>query len=185
MVGAGDIKKGMILELGGKLLQVLDFQHIKTKHNALVKVKLRDITGGHIAEQTFQGTEKFVRARLDYRPTQYLYNDGDLYYFMDQENYEQLSLNKGQVGDATDYMKDGMSLELFGYKGEILGVRLPDTVELEVADTGPAYKGDTATTATKPARLETGITLQVPMFVSVGDKIRVDTRSGLYIERVS
>ncbi|MFC1910681.1 elongation factor P [Chloroflexota bacterium] len=184
MIGAGDVKKGMVIDLDGKLCQVIDFQHVKMKHHALIKVKLKDIRLGHITEDSFPNTEKLARARLDYRPMQYLYRDGELYHFMDQENYEQISLDAEKLRDAVNYMIDDMSLEVFSYNSEVLGVKLPDTVELEVAETGPAYKGDTAASAAKPAKMETGVTIQVPYFVSTGDKIRVDTRSGLYIERL-
>jgi elongation factor P len=186
MITSGDLKKGIIIELGGELYQVLDYHHIKAgRGSAQIRLKLRDIHGGHTTERTFPSTEKFVRVNLDYRTMQYLYNDGQLYYLMDEETYEQTPLSNGQLGDALNYLKEGMSLRISGYKGEITGVELPDTVELKVADTGSSFKGDTASTATKPATLETGITIQVPMFVNTGDVIRVDTRTGLYIERVS
>ena len=183
MIGTGDLRKGIILDLDGKLYQVIDFQHIRMKRTALARVKLRDIKDGHTIEQTFKNTEKFVRARLDYRTMQYLYNDGDLYYFMDKENYEQISLNKEQLGDTTDYMKEGMSLEVSSYKGDLVGVELPITVELEITETGPGFKGDTATAGTKPATIETGITIQVPLFINIGDIIKIDTRTGEYMER--
>ena len=185
MLNAAELRKGITIELDGKLYQVIDYQHIKMKRTALARVKLRDIIDGHTIEQTFQNTEKFVRARLDYRNMQYLYNDGDLYYFMDEENFEQISLDKSQLGDATSYLKDGMSLQLSSYKGKLVGVEIPITVELKVTETGPSFKGDTATAGTKPATLETGITIQVPMFINEGDTLKVDTRTGSYLERVS
>jgi len=185
MLNAAELRKGITIELDGKLYQVIDYQHIKMKRTALARVKLRDIIDGHTIEQTFQNTEKFVRARLDYRNMQYLYNDGDLYYFMDEENFEQISLDKSQLGDATSYLKDGMSLQLSSYKGKLVGVEIPITVELKVTETGPSFKGDTATAGTKPATLETGITIQVPMFINEGDTVKVDTRTGSYLERVS
>jgi elongation factor P len=185
MLNAGELRKGITIELGDKLYQVIDYQHIKMKRTALARVKLRDIVDGHTFEQTFQNTEKFVRARLDYRNMQYLYNDGDLYYFMDEENFEQISLDKSQLGDATSYLKDGMSLQLSSYKDRLVGVEIPITVELQVTETGPGFKGDTATAGTKPATLETGITIQVPMFINEGDTVKVDTRTGSYLERVS
>ena len=184
MLNAAELRKGVTIELDGKLYQVIDYQHIKMKRTALARVKLRDIIDGHTREQTFQNTEKFVRARLDYHAMQYLYNDGDLYYFMDEENFEQTSLDKSQLGDAVNYLKEGMSLQLARYKDKLVGVELPITVELEVTETGPSFKGDTATAGTKPATLETGITIQVPMFIGEGDIIKVDTRSGSYLERV-
>jgi elongation factor P len=185
MLNAGELRKGITIELDGKLYQVIDYQHIKMKRTALARVKLRDIVDGHTLEQTFQNTEKFVRARLDYRNMQYLYNDGDLYYFMDEENFEQISLDKSQLGDAVSYLKDGMSLQLSSYKDRLVGVEISITVELQVTETGPSFRGDTATAGTKPATLETGITIQVPMFINEGDTVKVDTRTGSYLERVS
>ena len=185
MISSSELRKGIVIELDNKLYQVIGYQHIKMKRTALARVKLRDIRDGHTIEQTFHNTEKFVRARLDYRNMQYLYNDGNLYYFMDEENFEQTSLNKDQLGDATDYLKEGMSLQISSYKDELVGVELPITVELEVTETGPSFKGDTATAGTKPATLGTGVTIQVPMFVNKGDVIKVDTRNGSYLERVS
>ena len=183
MITSGELRKGITIELEGKLYQVIDFQHIKMKRTALARLKLRDIRDGHTIEQTFQSTEKFIRARLDYRRMQYLYNDGDLYYFMDEENYEQMPLTATQLGDTVNYLKEGMSLQLSSYKGELVGVELPITVELQVTDTGPGFKGDTATAGNKPATLETGIIIQVPLFINNGDIIKVDTRSGSYLER--
>ncbi|MBN1863202.1 MAG: elongation factor P [Dehalococcoidales bacterium] len=184
MLNASELRKGVTIELDGKLYQVTDYQHIKMKRTALARVKLRNIIDGHTIEQTFQNTEKFVRARLEYRNTQYLYNDGGLYYFMDEENFEQTSLDESQLGDAINYLKENMSLQIASYKDKLVGVELPITVELEVTETGPSFKGDTASAGTKPATLETGLTIQVPMFISEGDTIKVDTRSGSYLERV-
>lgn len=185
MINSTELRKGIVIELNDKLYQVIEYKHIKMKRTALVRLKLRDIVGGHTIEQTFQSDDKFVQARLDYRSMQYLYNDGGLYYFMDEENFEQIPLNASQLDDAVNYIKEGMSLELSSYKGEVIGIELPITVELEVSETDPGFKGDTATAGTKPAKLETGITIQVPLFVNEGDVIKVDTRSGSYLERVS
>jgi len=185
MISGGELRKGVIIELEGKLFQVTDYQHVKMKRTALAKVKLRDIRAGHTIEQSFQSDQKFARVRLDFRGMQYLYNDGDLYYFMDEESFEQLPLSTSQLGDAINYLKEGMSLQVSSYKDEVVGVEMPITVELEVTDTGPSFKGDTATAGNKPATLETGITIQVPMFVNQGDIIKVDTRNGSYLERVS
>ncbi len=185
MINAGELRKGITIELDGKLYQVIEYQHIKMKRTALARLKLRDITNGHTIEQTFQNTEKLIRARLDFHNMQYLYNDGDLYYFMDEENFEQTSLDRGQLGDTINYLKEGMSLQISSYKDKLVGVELPITVELKVTETGPSFKGDTATSGTKPATLETGITIQVPMFVNEGNIIKVDTRTGSYLERVS
>jgi len=186
MISGSELRKGITIELDGELYQVLDYQHIKMgRGSAQVRLRLRDIRAGHTIEQTFQSSEKFIRARLDYRRMQYLYNDGDLYYFMDEENYEQMPLSTTQLGDAVNYLKEGMSLEVSSYKDELVGVELPITVELQVIDTGPGFKGDTATAGNKPATLETGITIQVPLFINTGDIIKVDTRTGSYLERVS
>jgi len=186
MISSSDLRKGITIELDGELYQVLDYQHIKMgRGSAQVRLRLRDIRAGHTIEQTFQSSEKFIRALLYYRRMQYLYNDGDLYYFMDEENYEQMPLSTTQLGDAVNYLKEGMSLEVSSYKDELVGVELPITVELQVIDTGPGFKGDTATAGNKPATLETGITIQVPLFINTGDIIKVDTRTGSYLERVS
>ena len=183
MISATEMRKGVVVELDGKLYQVIDYQHIKQKRTALARVKLRDIRGGHTFEKTFQSSEKLVRARLEFRNMQYLYNDGDLYHFMDEETYEQTALNAEPLGDAPSYMKEGMSLQISNYKGEVIGVELPITVELEVTATDPGFKGDTATAGTEPATVETGLTVQVPLFVNQGDVIKVDTRNGSYLER--
>jgi elongation factor P len=185
MISGSELRKGVIIELDDKLYQVIDYRHIKMKRTALARVKLRDIRAGHTIEQSFQSDQKFTRARLDFRSMQYLYNDGDLYYFMDEENFEQMPINASQLGNAINYLKEGMSLQVSSYQGEMVGVELPITVELQVADTGPGFKGDTATAGNKPATLETGITIQVPLFVNKGDIIKVDTRDGSYIERVN
>ena len=185
MLNASELRKGVTIELDGKLYQVIEYQHVKMKRTALAKVKLRDIRDGHTIERSFQNTEKFVRARLDYRSMQYLYSDGDLYHFMDEENFEQTSLDSTQLGDAINYLKEGMSLQISSYKGELMGVELPITIELEVTGSEPGFKGDTATGGTKPATLETGITIEVPLFINQGDIIKVDTRSGSYLERVN
>ncbi|GAI05574.1 unnamed protein product, partial [marine sediment metagenome] len=166
MISGSELRKGIIIELEGKLYQVVDYQHIKMKRTALAKIKLRDMQAGHTVERTFQSNEKFTRARLDYRNSQYLYNDGNLYYFMDEENYEQTALSAEQLGDTLNYLKEGMSLGISSYQGELVGVELPITVELKVIDTGPGFKGDTATAGNKPAKLETGITIQVPLFIN-------------------
>ena len=185
MISSGELRKGITVELEDKLYQVIDYQHVKMKRTALARLKLRDIRAGHTIERTFQSDEKFIRVHLDFRGMQYLYNDGDLYYFMDEENYEQIPISISQLGDAINYLKEGMSLQVSSYKGELVGVELPITVELQVTETGPSFKGDTATTGNKPAKLETGITIQVPLFINTGDTIKVDTRSGEYLERVS
>jgi elongation factor P len=186
MISTGDLKKGITIELDGVLYSILDWQHIKVgRGSAQIRLKLRDIKGGHTIERTFQSGEKFVRARLDRRPVQFLYSDGGLYYFMDSESFEQSTLDSALLGDVLGYLKEGMSLEILSYDGEPISIEMPNSVELEISETGPAFKGDTATAGNKPAKLETGITIQVPVFVNTGDVVRVDTRTGEYLERVS
>ncbi len=185
MISSGDLRKGFTIELEGKLYQVINYQHVKMKRTALTRLKLRNIRDGHTTEQTFQTTEKFIRARFDFRTMQYLYNEGDLYYFMDEENFEQIPLSASQLGDTLNYIKEGMSVQVSSYKGELVEVEIPITVELQVTETEPGFKGDTATGGTKSAKLETGITVQVPLFVNEGDVIKVDTRTGVYLERAS
>ena len=183
MINATELRKGVIIEFEGKLFQVVEYQHVKMKRTALAKVKLRDINAGHTIERSFQSDERLVRARLDSRQMQYLYNDGELYYFMDQDDYEQLPFTPEQLGDAMDYLKEGNSVEVTSFKGDVVGIELPITVELEVTETEPGFKGDTATSGNKPAKLETGLTIQVPLFINKGDAVKVDTRTGTHIER--
>jgi len=186
MIDAGELKKGIIIELEGKLYQVLDYQHIKMgRGSAQIRLRLRDIRSAHTIERSFQASEKFTRVRLDQRTMQYLYNDGGLYYFMDEKNFEQTPLTAAQLGNALNYLKEGMSLEVLNHKGALVGVEMPITVELRVVETGPGFKGDTATAGNKPAKLETGITIQVPLFINNNDIVKVDTRTGEYLERVS
>lgn len=185
MISGSELRKGIIIELDGKLYQVIEYQHIKMKRTALARVKLRDVTGGHTIERTFQSNEKLVRARLDSRPMQYLYNDADLYYFMDEKSFEQISLNTNQLGSALNYLKEGVSVEISSYQDEVIGIELPITVELTVTETDPGFKGDTATGGNKSAKLETGFTIQVPLFINEGDVLKVDTRTGTYLERSS
>jgi len=186
MIDSGELRKGITIEMEEKLYQVLDYQHIKMgRGSAQVRLKLRDIRSGHTIERTFQASEKFTRARLDSRTMQYLYKDGDSYYFMDEETFEQMPIDASQLGDSINYLKEGMSLEISSYKGEVIDVELPVAVELQVIETGPGFKGDTATAGNKPAKLETGITIQVPLFINNGDTIKIDTRTGDYLERVS
>ena len=185
MITGSELRKGIIIELAGKLYQVIDYQHVKMKRTALLRLKLRDIRGGHTIERTFPSNEKFSRVRLDPRSMQYLYNDGGLYYFMDEETFEQMPLSSSHLADAVNYLKEGMSLQVSSYRDEVIGVELPITVKLRVVATDPGFKGDTATAGTKPATLETGITVQVPLFINRDDVIKVDTLSGEYLERVT
>ena len=183
MISGGELRKGIIIELDDKLYQVIDYQHVKMKRTALAKVKLRDINAGHTIERSFQSNEKLVRARLDSRSMQYLYNDSDLYYFMDEKSFEQIGINSEKLGDALNYLKEGGSVGVSSYKGEVIDIELPITTELEVTHAEPGFKGDTATGGSKSARLETGLTIQVPLFINEGDIIKVDTRTGEYLER--
>ena len=186
MINATELRKGVIIELDDKLYQVLDYQHIKVgRGSAQVRLRLRDIRAGHTIERTFQAGEKFIKVRLEERPAQYLYNDGSLYYFMDVESFEQTPLSAEQLGDALDYLKEEMTLSLLFHGDEPISVEMPITVDLAISETGPGFKGDTASGGTKPAVLETGITIQVPLFVNTGDVIRVDTRNRSYIEKTT
>lgn len=185
MISGSELRKGIIIEQEGKLYQVIDYQHIKMKRTALARVKLRDIVAGHTIERTFQSDEKFVQARLDSQSMQYLYNDNDLYYFMDAESFEQMPLTASQLGDALNYLKDGISVEVSSYKGEVVGIELPINVELKVIETEPGFKGNTATAGSKSAKLETGLNISVPLFINEGDIIKIDTRTGTYLERSS
>ncbi len=183
MISGSELRKGIIIELDGVLYQVVDYQHVKMKRTALARVKLRDLNAGHTIERSFQSDDKLVRARLDSRPMQYLYNDGDIYHFMDVESFEQIEIDGKRLGDSLDFLKEGFTVEVSSYKDEIVDIELPVAVELEVTSTEPGFKGDTATGGSKPATLETGLTIQVPLFINQGDIIKVDTRTGEYLER--
>jgi len=185
MISGSELRRGVIIELDGKLYQVVEYQHVKMKRTALAKVKLKDVSGGHTIERSFQSDDRMPRVRLESRPMQYLYNDDELYYFMDEETFEQMTLNKEQLGDALNFLKENTSVAVTSYKTQIIGVEMPMTAELKVAKTEPGFKGDTATGGSKPATLETGYVIQVPLFVNEGDIIKVDTRSGEYLERAS
>lgn len=186
MIETGDLRKGITLEMDGTLYQVLDVQHLKLgRGSAQVRMKLRDIRGGHIIERTVQAGARFPRARVERQPAQYMYSEGDLHYFMNTETYDQFPLGREQLGDALDYLRENATCELLMYGDEAVGVELSAAVELTVAQTDPWVKGDTAQGGTKPARLETGITVHVPLFINAGDTVKVDTRSGEYLERVS
>lgn len=185
MLSGSELRKGVVIVLNDKLYQVVDYKHVKMKRTALAHVKLRDIVAGHTIEQSFQSDDKFVRANLDTRYMQYLYNDSGLYYFMDTENFEQITVNESQLVDSIAYLKEGMQVEVSSYKERILEVEIPVAVELKIVETEPGFKGDTATAGTKPAKLETGANIQVPLFINIGDIVKVDTRSGAYLERKS
>jgi len=184
MIAATDLKKGMVIELDGQLYAILDFQHIKMgRGSAQVRLKMKDIQAGHTTERTFQSGEKFNQVQIELSDAQYLYRDGDFYYFMDTKTFEQIPLTSEQLGDLKKYLKEGMTLIISRHGDKAVGVEMPLIVELKVTETGPSFKGNTAQSGTKPAKVETGINVQVPFFISAGDIIRVDTRSGSYIER--
>jgi elongation factor P len=184
MIAATDLKKGMVIELDRQLYSILDFQHIKMgRGSAQVRLKMKDIQARHTTERTFQSGEKFNQVQIELSDAQYLYRDGDFYYFMDTKSFEQIPLTSEQLGDLKKYLKEGMTLIISRHGDKAVGVEMPLIVELKVTDTGPSFKGNTAQSGTKPAKVETGINVQVPFFISAGDVIRVDTRSGSYIER--
>lgn len=185
MISAGDFRKGVTFEMDGQVWSVVDFQHVKPgKGAAFVRTKLKNVITGVTVEKTFSPTEKFPKAVVERKEMQYLYADGDIYYFMDNESYEQLPLNKDQVEDSLPYMIENMNVNIQFFKGEAFSVEPPNFVELKITKTEPGFKGDTATGGTKPAEVETGAKINVPLFVEEGDIIRVDTRSGEYMERV-
>lgn len=185
MISTGELKKGLTLEIDGVVYQVLDYQHIKMgRGSAQVRLKLRDVRGGHTVEKTVQAGEKFARARVERHQMQYLYNDGELWHFMNTETYDQIALTREQVGDAANYLTENALCEIVTYEDEPIGVELPTSVELTVVETEPWVKGDTAQGGTKPAKLETGLVINVPLFVNTGDKVKVDTRTGAYLTRV-
>jgi elongation factor P len=185
MIGVQDLRKGVTFELDGSLYRVLNYEHIKTgRGGATIRVKARDLRTGSIIDRTFPSGNRVQDVRLDHATVQYLYHEGDLYTFMDVETYEQPVLSASVLGDAVQFLKDGMTLEVVSYQGEPIDIELPTTVDLEVSYTEPGFAGDTATGATKSATLETGLKVQVPLFVDVGDVIRVDTRTNSYVTRV-
>jgi len=185
MVSAGEFRKGVTIEIDGQVWVIVDFQHVKPgKGAAFVRTKIKNVMTGSVLEKTFNPTEKFENAHVEKKDMQYLYNDGSLYYFMDLESYEQIPLNHDKVEDALPYMKENMNVTIKFFKGEAFSVEPPNFVELQIVETEPGFKGDTATAGNKPAILETGAKIMVPLFISSGDVIRVDTRNGEYMERV-
>ncbi len=185
MIQAGDFRKGMTLEIDGKVYVVVDFQHVKPgKGAAFVRTKIKNIMTGQVLEQTFNPSDKYPPAHIDKKEMQYSYHDGDLYYFMDMETYDMIPLNFDLVEDAMKYVKEEMSVTVQFFKGNAFSVVPPNFVELVVAETEPGIQGDTSKAGNKPAKLETGCNINVPLFVNIGDKIRVDTRDGTYMERV-
>ena len=184
MIMAGDFRKGVTVEIDGQVWSISDFQHVKPgKGAAFVRTKLKNVMTGAVLERTFNPTDKYPKAHIETREMQYLYTDGELYYFMDVESYEQLALNHDQVEDAINFIVENMNVTIRFYKDKPFSVAPPNFVELEVSETEPGFKGDTATGTTKPAILETGFKINIPLFVNQGDRIRVDTRTGEYMER--
>ncbi len=185
MVTAGDFRNGMTVEIDGNVYQIIEFQHVKPgKGAAFVRTKLKNIKSGGVVEKTFRPTEKFENAHIDRADMQYLYNDGDLYYFMDVNTYDQIPLSSDMVGDSLKFVKENEMVKICSHKGQVFSIEPPLFVELEITETEPGFKGDTATGATKPAVVETGATVYVPLFVDQGDKIKIDTRTGEYLSRV-
>jgi len=185
MIGVTELRKGVTFELDGDIYRVLDYQHHKPgRGNAVIRTKLRNMHTGATLDRNFTSGERVQDIRLDHRTVQYMYNDGQLYYFMDTDTFEQPAIQAEVLGDAANYLKEGTTIEVLFYQGEPLDMELPVTVELAVTKTQPGVKGDTATGATKAATLETGLVVHVPLFVSEGDTVRVDTRTGEYLTRV-
>jgi len=185
MISTNDFKTGVTIELDGEVYVVVDFQHVKPgKGAAFVRSKLKNVKTGGVIEKTFRAGEKIPRAHVDRKDMQYLYNSGDFYYFMDMETYEQIPLQEEQLGDSIKFLKENMQVTVMFFDGASIGVELPTFVELEVTETEPGFKGDTATGGSKPAKLETGAVIQVPLFIEIGDVVKVDTRTGEYISRV-
>jgi len=185
MISAGDFRNGLTIELDGSVYQVLEFQHVKPgKGAAFVRTKLKNIMNGGVVERTFRPTEKCPAARIDRKDVQFLYKDGDLYYYMDNETFEQFPLSVEQVGDSMRFVKENEMVKMLSYNGQVFSVEPPLFVELVVTATEPGFKGNTATGASKPATVETGAQVAVPLFVNEGEKIQIDTRTGEYLKRV-
>ena len=186
MISAGDFRNGVTFEMNdGSVVQIIEFQHVKPRKGAaFVRAKIRNVITEAVTETTFNPADKFPTAYIERKEMEYLYNDGELYYFMDNETYEQIPLNKSILPDSFKFVKENMVCKINSYKGSIFAVEPPTFVELEVTETDPGFKGDTATNTTKPATFETGVELQVPTFVEIGDVLQIDTRDGRVIKRV-
>ena len=185
MISAGDFRNGVTLEIDGNVVQILEFQHVKPgKGAAFVRTKLKNVISGGVVEKTFRPTEKFPQARIDRVDMQYLYNDGDLYYFMNNETYDQIAINQETLGDALKFVKENEMVKVCSYNGNVFAVEPPLFVELAITETEPGFKGDTAQGATKPATVETGAVVMVPLFCETGDVLKIDTRTGEYLSRV-
>ena len=184
MISAGEFRNGITFEFEGNVFQIVEFQHVKPgKGAAFVRTKLKNVITGGVVEKTFRPTEKMPKAHIERKDYEYLYTDGELYYFMDQETFEQMPLNADALGDSLKFVKENMVVKVLSYKGSVFGIEPPTFVELEVTETEPGFKGDTSTGATKPAVVETGAQINVPLFIDQGDVIRIDTRTGEYMER--
>jgi len=184
MISAGDFRNGVTFEMDGSVYSIIEFQHVKPgKGAAFVRTKIRNVISGAVTERSFNPTEKFPTAFVERKEMQYLYSDGELYYFMDPETFEQIPINASTLGENFKFVKENMECKVMSYKGSVFGVEPPNFVELTVTQTDPGFKGDTATNATKPATVETGAEIKVPLFIEEGDVIRIDTRTGLYMER--
>lgn len=185
MIAAGEFKNGVTVEIDGNIYQILEFQHVKPgKGAAFVRTKLKNIISGGVVEKTFRPTEKFPKAHIDRKDMQYLYRDGDLFNFMDVETYDQIALNEDVVGDSLKFVKENEVVKICSHNGNVFSVEPPLFVELAITETEPGFKGDTAQGATKPATVETGAIVMVPLFVEQGDVLKIDTRSGEYLSRV-
>jgi elongation factor P len=186
MIDTGDLRKGVTIEMDGTLYNVVDWEHIKMgRGGAKVRIKLRDMRAGHIIEQTYDAGARFQRARVERQPAQFLYVDGDIFYFMNKETFDQVPMNRERVAEAAQFLKENDDCQVLTYGEEAISVELPAAVVLEVTETDPWIRGDTAQGGTKPAKLSTGLTVNVPLFVNQGDKVKVDTRSGQYLERAT
>ena len=184
MVDAGSFKNGITIQYENGIWQVIEFQHVKPgKGAAFVRTKFKNVITGAVVERSFNPTDKYPTAFVERKDMQYLYAEDNLYYFMDMETYEQLPIDKSKLGDSFAFVKENMEVKVLSYKGNVFGVEPPFFVELEVTETDPGFKGDTATNATKPAVLETGAEIKVPLFINQGDMVRIDTRTGEYMER--
>ena len=185
MISAGDFRNGQTLEIDGNVVQIIEFQHVKPgKGAAFVRTKLKNVISGGVVEKTFRPTEKFPAARIDRVEMQYLYNDGDLYYFMNVETYDQIAINQDTIGDNLKFVKENDMCKICSYNGNVFTIEPPMFVELDVTETEPGFAGNTAQGANKPATVETGAVVSVPLFVNIGDKIKIDTRTGEYLSRV-
>lgn len=186
MISAGDFKNGVTVEIDGNIYQILEFQHVKPgKGAAFVRTKIKNLKTGSVVERTFRPTEKMPRAHIDRLDMQYLYNDGDLYHFMNTETFEQIAVNAEQIGDTLKFVKENEMVKILSHEGAVFGIEPPLFVELEITETEPGFAGNTAQGATKPAVVETGATVNVPLFINQGEIIKIDTRTGEYLGRVN